>query len=129
MGFTPSLLKKKDDNAVLLWCKLQAGPPSLHYYCTVRLHSCIVLPPVGHSSNYECHCCQLPSQSSCVSNFIALLRFSFDSPLYMLVENLMEEYMHQYFTSYQLTVGLHLQSPTIQKFFKKKLCTLKLEPQ
>jgi len=56
-------------NAVLLWCTLQAGPLSLHYYCAVVLHSCIALPPVGHSSNYQYHCCELTRQSSCVSNF------------------------------------------------------------
>jgi hypothetical protein len=66
MGFTPSLLKNGWQNAVLLWCMLQAAPPSLHYYCSVVLHSCIVLPPVGHSSNHEYHCCQLTRQSSCV---------------------------------------------------------------
>jgi hypothetical protein len=86
MGFTPSLLKKRMTDAVLLWCMLQAGPPSLHYYCAVVLHSCIVLPPVVHSSNHEYHCCQLTRQSSCVSNIIALLRFSFDSPSYFLAE-------------------------------------------
>jgi hypothetical protein len=48
---------------------LQVGPSFLHYYCAVVLHSCIVLPPVGHSSNHEYHCCQLTRQSSCVSNF------------------------------------------------------------
>jgi hypothetical protein len=69
MGFTPSLLKHGWQNAVLLWCMLQAEPPSLHYYCTVVLHSCIVLPPVGHSSNHEYRCYQLTRQSSCVSNF------------------------------------------------------------
>jgi len=57
MGFTPSLLKKVWQNAVLLWCMLQAGPPSLHYNCAIVLHSCIVLPLVGHSSNHEYHCC------------------------------------------------------------------------
>jgi len=31
MGFTPSLFKKQMTDAVLLWCMLQAGPPSLHY--------------------------------------------------------------------------------------------------
>jgi hypothetical protein len=77
--FTPSLLKKTDDNAILLWCMLQAGPPSLHYYCAVVLHSCIVLPPVGRSSNHEYRFCQLTRQTSCVSNFIALLKLSFDS--------------------------------------------------
>jgi len=56
-------------DAVLLWCMLQAGPPSLHYYCAVVLHFCIVLPPVGHSSNHEYRCCQLTRQSNCVSNF------------------------------------------------------------
>jgi hypothetical protein len=40
-------------------CMLQVGPSSLHYYCAVVLHSYIVLPPVGHSSNHEYHCCQL----------------------------------------------------------------------
>ena len=68
MGFTPSLFKKQMTDTVLLWCMFQAGPPSSHYYCTVVLHSCIVLPPVGHSSNHEYHCCQLTRQSSCVSN-------------------------------------------------------------
>jgi hypothetical protein len=62
MGFTPSLLRDGWQNAVL-WCMLQAGPPSLHYYCSVVLHSCIVLPPVGHSSNHEYHCCQLTRKS------------------------------------------------------------------
>ena len=69
MGFTPSLLKNRMTDAVLLWCMLQAGPPFLHYYCAVVLHYCIVLPPVGHSSNHEYHWCQLTRQSSCVSNF------------------------------------------------------------
>ena len=34
-------------------CMLQTGPSSLHYYCAVVLHSCIVLPPVGNSSNHQ----------------------------------------------------------------------------
>ena len=54
---------------------LQAGPPFLHYYCAVVLHSCIVLPPVGHSSNHEYHCCQLTRQSSRVSNFYRTFKF------------------------------------------------------
>ena len=74
MGFTPSLLKKRMTDAVLLWCMLQAGPPFLHYYCAAVLHSCIVLPPVGHSSNHEYHCCQLTRQSNCVSNFYRSLK-------------------------------------------------------
>jgi len=45
-------LKNEWENAVFLWCMLQAGQPSLHYYCAVLLQSCIVLPPVGHSSNH-----------------------------------------------------------------------------
>jgi len=69
MGFTLHYLKNGWQNAVLRWCMLQAGPPSLHYYCAVVLHPCILLPPVGHSSNHEYHCCQLTRQSSCVSNF------------------------------------------------------------
>ena len=75
MGFTPSLLKKRMTDAVLLWCMLQAGPPSLHYYCAVLLHSCIVLPPVGHSSNHECHFCHLTRQMSRVSNFCRTFKF------------------------------------------------------
>ena len=50
------------------------GPPYLHYYCAVVLHSCIVLPPVGHSSNHEYHCCQLTRQSSCVSSVYRILK-------------------------------------------------------
>jgi len=61
------------------WCMLQAGPPSLHYYCAVVLHSCIVLPPVGHSSNHQYHCCQLTDNRAAFRIVIALLRFSFDS--------------------------------------------------
>jgi len=61
-------------------CMLQAGPPSLHYYCAVMLRSCIVLPPVDHSSNH--HCCQLIDNQAVFRIFIALLRFLFDSPSY-----------------------------------------------
>ena len=69
MGFTPSLLKNGWQNSDLFWWMLQAGPPFLHYHCAVLLHSCLVLPPVGHSSNHEYQCYQLTRQSSCVSNF------------------------------------------------------------
>ena len=68
-------LKNTWQNAVLLWCVLQAGPPSLYYYCAVVLHSCTVLPPVGHSSNHQSHCCKLKIQSSCVSNFYRTFKF------------------------------------------------------
>ena len=79
-------LKNEWQNGVLLWCTLQAGPPSLHYYCTITLHSCTVLPPVGHSSNHQYHCCQVTRQSSCGSNFYrTFLRFSFDSPSYFIL--------------------------------------------
>ena len=80
MGFTASLLKERTTDAVLLWCMLQAGPPYLHYYCAVVLHFCILLPHVGHFSNHEYHCRQFTRQSSCVSIFIKLFRFTFDSP-------------------------------------------------
>ena len=69
MGFTPSLLKKRMTERSSFWCMLQAGPPSLHYYFAVVLHSCIILPPVGHSSYHEYHYCQLTRQTSCVLNF------------------------------------------------------------
>jgi len=39
-GFHPFAVKNGWQNAVLLWCMLQAGPSSLHYYCAVVLHSC-----------------------------------------------------------------------------------------
>ena len=62
-------LKNGWQNAVLLWCMLQVELPSLHYYCAVVLHSCIILPPGGRFSSQEYHCCQLMRQSSCVLNF------------------------------------------------------------
>jgi len=69
LGFTPSLLKKRITERCSSLVHVSRGPPPLHYYCAVMLHSCIVLPPVGHSSNHQYHCCQLTRQSSCVSNF------------------------------------------------------------
>ena len=44
-------------------------------YWTQKVHNdfiflySIVLPPVGHSSNHEYHCCNFARKSSCVSNF------------------------------------------------------------
>jgi hypothetical protein len=76
-------LKNGWQNTVLCWCMLQAGAPSVHYYRAVLLHSCILLTPVGHSSNHEYHCCQLTRQLSSVPNFIALLRVSVDSASYV----------------------------------------------
>ena len=78
-GFHPFTLKNGWQNAVLLWCMLQAGTPSLNYYCAVVLHSCIVLPSVGHSSNHEHHCSQLADNRAVFRLIIVLLRFSFDS--------------------------------------------------
>jgi hypothetical protein len=66
-----------------LKCLLQAGPPSLRYYCAVVLNSCILLPPVGHFSNRQYHCCQLKDSRAVFRIFIALLRFSVDAPSYM----------------------------------------------
>jgi len=68
-------LKNGGQNALLRCCMLQEGPPFLHYSCVVVLHSCILLPPVGHSSNHEYHCCQFTRQSSCVSNFYRTFKF------------------------------------------------------
>jgi len=82
-GFHPFTIKNGWQNSVILWCMLQAGPPSLHYYCAIVLNSCIVLPIVGHSSNHQYHCCKLTRQSSCVSNFYRILKFSFDFPSYI----------------------------------------------
>jgi hypothetical protein len=69
MGFTPSLLKKPMTELSSFWCMLQAGPPFLHYYFAVVLHSCIILPPVGHSSYHEYHYYQLKRKASCFLNF------------------------------------------------------------
>ena len=63
-------------------CKLQAGPPSLQYYCAVVLHSCVVLPPVSDSSNHEYHHCQPTDNRAVFPIFIALLTSSFDSSCY-----------------------------------------------
>jgi len=68
-GFHPSLLTIWMTERRSYLVHVARGPPSLHYYCAVVLHSCILLPPVGHSSNNEYHCCQLIRQSSCVSKF------------------------------------------------------------
>jgi len=62
-------LKTDDRTLFFFGACWKRGPPSLHYYCAVLLHSRIVLPPAGHSSNHEYHCCQLTWQSSCVSIF------------------------------------------------------------
>jgi hypothetical protein len=83
MGFTPSLPKKKD----VVWCMSQVGSPSLHYYCAVMLHPCIILPPVSHSSNHEYHCFQLTRQSNCFSNFYCTFKvFIWLSYVYQLRE-------------------------------------------
>ena len=79
-------LKNGWQHTVLLRCMLQVGPPALHYYCAVVLHSCIVLPPPGHSSNHQYHCCQLTRQSSCVSKFYSTFKvFIWLSPVHNLV--------------------------------------------
>jgi hypothetical protein len=83
MGFTTKQLKKQMTGAVLLWCMLHVGLPSLHYCCTV------VCIPASY-----CHLSvTFQTMSSIVVNlqdnravfqiFIALLRFSFDSPSYI----------------------------------------------
>ena len=69
MGFTLHYLKKQMTEHCSSLVHDASELPSLHYNYTVVLHSCIILPPVGHSSNHEYHCCQLTRQSSCVSNF------------------------------------------------------------
>jgi len=57
-------------------------------YWTQKVHNdfiflcSIILPPDGHSSNHECHCWNLQDNRAIVGIFIALLRFSVDSPSY-----------------------------------------------
>jgi len=53
MGLTSSLLKKRMTERSYSLVHVQAGPPFLHYYCAAVFHSCIVLPPVSHSSIHE----------------------------------------------------------------------------
>ena len=78
-------------------CMLQAGPPSLYYYCAVVLHSCIVLPPVGHSSNHQYHCCPLTENRAVIRIFIALLDLLMClSLVYITV------------SKYSATVGIHM---------------------
>jgi len=67
-------LKRGDRTLFFFWCMLQEWAPCLHYHCAVVLHSCIVLPAVGHSSKHEYHCCHLTRQLSCVSNFYRTFR-------------------------------------------------------
>jgi hypothetical protein len=69
MSFIPLLIKKRMTECCSSLVHVVSRAAILHYYWAVVLHSCIVLPSVGHSSNHECHCCQLTRQSSCVSNF------------------------------------------------------------
>jgi len=58
-------------------------------YWTQKVHNdfiflcSIVLPPVGHPSNHEYHCWNLQDNRAVVRIFIALLRFSCDSPSYI----------------------------------------------
>ena len=65
-------------------------------YSTQKVHNdfifvcSIVLPPLGHSSNHEYHCWNLQDNQAVVRIFIALLRFSVDSPSYLLYAALHE---------------------------------------
>ena len=52
------------------------------YYCAIMLHSLILLPPVGHSANYEYHFCQLTRQPNSVSNFYGTFKVLFLFPSY-----------------------------------------------
>jgi len=79
-GFTPSLLKKQMTERCSSLVHVASGDAPLHYYCAVVLHSCIILPPVDHSTNHQYNCCQLTDNRAVFRIFIALLWFSFDSP-------------------------------------------------
>jgi hypothetical protein len=82
MGFTPSPLKNGRQNAVLLWCMLQAGPPSLDYYCAIVLHSCIILSAILQTISITV--VNLQDNRAVFRIFMALFRFPFDSPSYYL---------------------------------------------
>ena len=83
MGFTPSLLKKRMTERCYSLVHVASGAASFTLSLRVVLHSCIVLPPVGHSSIHEYHCCQLTDSRTVFWIFITLLRFSFDCPSYI----------------------------------------------
>jgi len=80
MGFTPLLLKKPMTDAVLLWCMLQARPPSLHYYCTVMLHCASSCHLSATLQTMSIIVLNLQDNRDVFRIFIVLLRFSFDSP-------------------------------------------------
>ena len=82
-GFPLHYLKNGWQNAVLLWCMLQAGPPSLHYYCAVVLHSCIDLSATLQTTSINV--VNLQDNRAVFRIFIAFLKFSFDSPSYKLL--------------------------------------------
>ena len=69
MGFIPSLLKKQMTERCSSLVHVASGANIFTLLLRRRLRSCIVLLPVGHSSNHQYHCCPLTRQSSYVSNF------------------------------------------------------------
>jgi hypothetical protein len=77
MGLTPSLLKKRMTERCSSLVHVESWAAILHYYCCALLHSCIVLSPVRHSV------VNLQDNRAVFRIFIALLRFSFDSPWYI----------------------------------------------
>ena len=76
MGFKPLLLKKRMTEPCSSLVHVAREPPFVNYCCAAVLHSCIALPPVGHSSNYQYHFCQLTRESSCVPNFYRTFKVS-----------------------------------------------------
>jgi hypothetical protein len=54
-----------------------SGPPSLHYYCAVVVHSCILSATVQTTSIIVVN---LQDNGAVFRMFIVLLRLSFDSP-------------------------------------------------
>ena len=82
MGFTPSLLKKRMTDAVLVWCMLQGGR---HLYTTTAPSCCFPASYCHLSATLQTMSILVSLQGNRVvfRIFISLLRFSFDSPSYM----------------------------------------------
>jgi len=72
-------------DTVLLWCMLQAGPPSLHYYCSIVLHSCMYCHLLANLQTMSIIVVNIQYSRAVFQIFIELLSFSFDSPSYTFV--------------------------------------------
>jgi hypothetical protein len=80
MGFNPSLLKKRMTESCSSLVHISRGLPNLHYCCAVVLCSCIVLPMSAPLQTMSNTVANLQDNRNVFWIFIALVRFSFNSP-------------------------------------------------